>query len=61
MTPWLRDAARSIRLLTIEQWHPNKTWTVENRPEDWKEQMNRGDRCHDVRVAAFALLAAALT
>jgi uncharacterized membrane protein len=41
-----------------------KTWTVENRPEDWKEQMNRWDRLHYVRVAiliaAFALLAAAL-
>lgn len=35
-----------------------------NRPEDWKEQMNRWDRFHDVRVAviiaAFALLVAAL-
>jgi uncharacterized membrane protein len=41
-----------------------KTWTAENRPEDWKEQLNRWDRYHCVRVAiitaAFALLAAAL-
>ncbi|HZP53275.1 DUF1772 domain-containing protein [Actinocrinis sp.] len=41
-----------------------KTWTPENRPEDWKEQLNRWDRYHYVRVAviiaAFALLAAAL-
>jgi uncharacterized membrane protein len=41
-----------------------KTWTAENRPADWKEQMNRWDRYHYVRVAiiiaAFALLAAAL-
>ncbi|MFF4655230.1 anthrone oxygenase family protein [Streptomyces sp. NPDC001381] len=41
-----------------------KTWTVENRPEDWKEQMNRWDRFHYVRVAvivaAFTLLVAAL-
>ena len=41
-----------------------KTWTPENRPEDWKEQMNRWDRFHYVRVAviiaAFALLVAAL-
>ncbi len=41
-----------------------KTWTPENRPEDWKEQMNRWDRFHYVRVAviiaAFALLATAL-
>jgi uncharacterized membrane protein len=41
-----------------------KTWTAENRPEDWKEQMNRWDRYHYVRVAiliaAFAVLATAL-
>ncbi|WP_405779248.1 DUF1772 domain-containing protein [Streptomyces sp. NBC_01378] len=41
-----------------------KTWTVDGLPEDWKEQMNRWDRFHYVRVAvlitAFALLAAAL-
>ncbi|MFJ5265223.1 anthrone oxygenase family protein [Streptomyces sp. NPDC088387] len=41
-----------------------KAWTPENRPEDWKEQANRWDRYHYVRVAvivaAFALLAAAL-
>lgn len=41
-----------------------KTWTPENRPEDWKQQMNRWDRYHYVRVAviiaAFVLLAAAL-
>nr|WP_312018613.1 DUF1772 domain-containing protein [Streptomyces sp. I05A-00742] len=40
------------------------TWTPENRPADWKQQMNRWDRFHYVRVAviiaAFALLAAAL-
>ncbi|MFD7335355.1 anthrone oxygenase family protein [Streptomyces violascens] len=42
-----------------------KTWTPENRPADWKEQMNRWDRYHYVRVAAiiaaFALLVVALT
>ncbi|MGW1193696.1 anthrone oxygenase family protein [Streptomyces sp. NPDC002559] len=42
----------------------NKTWTPENRPEDWKEQMNRWERWHYVRVAviiaAFALLVTAL-
>ncbi|MDF6020493.1 DUF1772 domain-containing protein [Streptomyces sp. JH34] len=41
-----------------------KTWTPENRPEDWKEQMNRWDRFHYVRVAvivaAFTLLVAAV-
>ena len=42
-----------------------KTWTAGNRPADWKQQLNRWDRFHYVRVAvivaAFALLAAALT
>ncbi|MFB7493372.1 anthrone oxygenase family protein [Streptomyces sp. NPDC056161] len=42
-----------------------KTWTTENLPADWKQQMNRWDRFHYVRVAviiaAFALLVAALT
>ncbi|MFC7304660.1 anthrone oxygenase family protein [Streptomyces monticola] len=41
-----------------------KTWTADNRPADWKEQMNRWDRWHYLRVTviigAFALLAAAL-
>ncbi|MEV5535835.1 DUF1772 domain-containing protein [Saccharopolyspora shandongensis] len=51
-------------LLLVPINNRGKTWTVENRPEDWKEQMNRWDRYHYVRVAviiaAFALLAAAL-
>ncbi len=42
-----------------------KTWTSDNLPADWKQQMNRWDRFHYVRVAviiaAFALLVAALT
>ena len=37
----------------------------DSRPADWKEQVNRWDRYHYVRVAviiaAFALLVAALT
>lgn len=41
-----------------------KTWTPENRPADWKEQTNRWNRYHYVRVAviiaAFTLLVAAL-
>ncbi|GGU80836.1 membrane protein [Streptomyces litmocidini] len=41
-----------------------KTWTPENRPADWKQQMNRWDRFHYVRVAvivaAFTLLVTAL-
>ncbi|MEU1473294.1 DUF1772 domain-containing protein [Streptomyces sp. NPDC005761] len=41
-----------------------KTWTPENRPADWKQQLNRWERLHYVRVAvivtAFALLVTAL-
>lgn len=42
-----------------------KTWTPDNRPADWKQQANRWDRYHYVRVAvliaSLALLVAALT
>jgi uncharacterized membrane protein len=42
-----------------------KTWTPDDRPADWKQQLNRWDRLHYVRVAviiaAFALLVAART
>ncbi|GHI40555.1 DUF1772 domain-containing protein [Streptomyces violascens] len=52
-------------LLLVPINNRGKTWTPENRPADWKEQMNRWDRYHYVRVAviiaAFALLATALT
>lgn len=52
-------------LLLVPINNRGKTWTPENRPADWKEQMNRWDRFHYVRVAviiaAFALLVAALT
>ncbi len=51
-------------LLLVPINNRGKTWTPENRPADWKQQMNRWDRFHYVRVAvivaAFALLAAAL-
>ncbi|MEE4545672.1 DUF1772 domain-containing protein [Streptomyces sp. V4-01] len=51
-------------LLLVPINNRNKTWTPENRPQDWKEQMNRWNRFHYVRVAdivaAFALLVAAL-
>jgi len=51
-------------LLLVPINNRGKTWTAENRPADWKEQMNRWDRYHYARVAvliaAFALLAAAL-
>lgn len=52
-------------LLLVPINNQGKTWTPENRPADWKEQMKRWDRFHYVRVAviiaAFAFLAAALT
>ncbi|MFE3166258.1 anthrone oxygenase family protein [Streptomyces sp. NPDC059224] len=51
-------------LLLVPINNRGRTWTAENRPEDWKEQMNRWDRFHYLRVAvivaAFTLLAAAL-
>lgn len=51
-------------LLLVPINNQGKTWTPENRPADWKEQMNRWDRFHYVRVAvivaAFALLVTAL-
>jgi uncharacterized membrane protein len=51
-------------LLLVPINNQGKTWTPENRPADWKQQMNRWDRFHYARVAvliaAFALLAAAL-
>ncbi|MFJ5834554.1 anthrone oxygenase family protein [Streptomyces sp. NPDC093089] len=51
-------------LLLVPINNRGKTWTPENRPEDWKEQMNRWDRYHYARVAvivaAFAFLVAAL-
>ena len=52
-------------LLLVPINNRSKTWTPDNRPADWKQQMNRWYRYHYVRVAviiaAFALLAAALT
>ncbi|PRY36791.1 anthrone oxygenase family protein [Umezawaea tangerina] len=51
-------------LLLVPINNRSKTWTPENRPADWKEQGDRWDRFHHVRVAvivaAFALLATAL-
>ncbi|MFF1969412.1 anthrone oxygenase family protein [Streptomyces sp. NPDC058232] len=51
-------------LLLVPINNRGKTWTPENRPDDWKEQQNRWDRFHYVRVAviiaAFTLLVAAL-
>ncbi|MEU5995571.1 DUF1772 domain-containing protein [Spirillospora sp. NPDC047418] len=52
-------------LLLVPINNRGKTWTPENRPADWKDQMNRWDRYHYARVAviiaAFALLTTALT
>ena len=51
-------------LLLVPINNRNKTWTPENRPEDWKAQLHRWERFHYVRVAviiaAFTLLVAAL-
>ncbi|MFJ3246776.1 anthrone oxygenase family protein [Streptomyces sp. NPDC086782] len=51
-------------LLLVPINNRGRTWTPDNLPEDWEEQMNRWNRFHYVRVAvliaAFALLAAAL-
>ena len=51
-------------LLLVPINNQGKKWTAETRPADWKEQMNRWDRYHYVRVAviiaAFALLVTAL-
>jgi uncharacterized membrane protein len=51
-------------LLLVPINNRNKTWTPENRPADWKQQLHRWGRYHYVRVAviiaAFTLLVAAL-
>ncbi|MFJ8662282.1 anthrone oxygenase family protein [Streptomyces sp. NPDC093795] len=51
-------------LLLVPINNRNKTWTPENRPADWKQQLNRWNRYHYLRVAvivaAFTLLVAAL-
>ncbi|MEV3994051.1 DUF1772 domain-containing protein [Streptomyces sp. NPDC049837] len=51
-------------LLLVPINNRGKTWTPENRPADWKEQLSRWERYHYVRVAvivaAFTLLVAAL-
>ena len=51
-------------LLLVPINNRNRTWTPENRPADWKQQLRRWDRYHYVRVAviiaAFALLVSAL-
>ncbi|MER7911350.1 DUF1772 domain-containing protein [Streptomyces sp. NPDC096068] len=59
----LVSVAMSI-LLLVPINNRGKTWTPENRPADWKEQMKRWDFFHYIRVAviigAFALLVTAL-
>jgi uncharacterized membrane protein len=40
-------------LLLVPINNRNKTWTPDNRPADWKQQMNRWDRYHYVRVAVI--------
>jgi uncharacterized membrane protein len=50
-------------LLLVPINNRSRTWTPENRPDDWKQQANRWDRFHYLRVAvivaAFTLLATA--
>ncbi|MET9450688.1 DUF1772 domain-containing protein [Streptomyces cinerochromogenes] len=52
-------------LLLVPINNRNKTWTPDNRPDDWKQQLHRWGRYHYVRVAviiaAFTLLVVALT
>lgn len=52
-------------LLLVPINNRGKTWTPDNRPADWRQQMNRWGHYHYARVAviiaAFALLVAALT
>ncbi|MFC8509860.1 anthrone oxygenase family protein [Streptomyces sp. NPDC057411] len=52
-------------LLLVPINNRNKTWTPENRPADWREQVDRWNRYHYARVAvivaAFTLLVTALT
>ncbi|MEW2116295.1 DUF1772 domain-containing protein [Streptomyces sp. NPDC005474] len=52
-------------LLLVPINNRNKAWTPETRPADWKQQLNRWERLHYVRVAviiaAFTLLVTALT
>jgi uncharacterized membrane protein len=52
-------------LLLVPINNRNKTWTPDNRPADWKQQLNRWGRLHYIRVAviiaAFTLLVTALT
>ncbi|MEV5330933.1 DUF1772 domain-containing protein [Streptomyces werraensis] len=50
-------------LLLVPINNRNKTWTPENRPADWREQLDRWARYHYGRLAlitaAFTLLAVA--
>ncbi len=50
-------------LLLVPINNRSKTWTPENRPADWQQQLHQWDRYHYLRVAvivaAFALLATA--
>jgi len=40
-------------LLLVPINNRGKTWTPENRPADWKQQMRRWDRYHYARVAVL--------
>ncbi|MBX7555399.1 DUF1772 domain-containing protein [Streptomyces sp. NPDC004232] len=51
-------------LLLVPINNRNKAWTPDNRPADWKQQLNRWNRWHYARTAviitAFTLLVTAL-
>uniref|UniRef100_UPI0004CA9294 DUF1772 domain-containing protein n=1 Tax=Streptomyces globisporus TaxID=1908 RepID=UPI0004CA9294 len=40
-------------LLLVPINNRNKTWTPENRPADWKQQLHRWGRYHYLRVAVI--------
>lgn len=79
ITGWHRDGAGLVviasallmvsvvmsLLLLVPINNLSKTWTPENRPDDWREQSERWDRYHYARVAvliaALTLLVTALT
>lgn len=52
-------------LLLVPINNRSLAWTVEDHPEDWREQFRRWDRLHYVRLAiilaAFVLIAVAAT
>jgi hypothetical protein len=58
------SVAMSVALL-VPINNRSMTWTAESHPDDWREQHQRRDRLHHVRVAiiiaAFVLVLVAAT